>query len=273
MLTAPRALTALLLLASPLAASLTACSGDGPAYDQKLASYPFEKAHEATLPDGNRIAVGSRTGHDVTVQWGDGDGWSTPQEVATHALWTHDLTVKERKGTVSISADFWEQKVLDDDYSPLKTVVLVCRDHVCKQAPAPKQLSFAYPSDDGTLVSFGLDEQRMGFWEDGNFRTQEISGLPKEFGVRVADDGSFLAIGARQVGSLCHYDLYAAPRGSVAFTLAAEGPGFPDRKPCYAYAPDIDENDGDRVSVQVDSAPHPLVFSRNDGQWKVETAS
>lgn len=253
-----------------LVASLSACNGD-PAYDQSLAPYGFEKVHEATLPGGDRIAVGSRTGHDVTVQWGDGDGWTTPAVVARRSsLWTHDLTVKERDGTVAISADFWEEKELDDDYAPHSSAIVVCRNRACAEAPAPKRLATAQVADDGTLVTYGLDAHRVGFWEDGAFRSAAIAGLPASFAVRAVPDGTFLAVGARAAAGLCHYDLYAAPRGSVAFSLTARGPGFPDPKPCTPYSPDLDLDDADRVSVYVDSAVDQLVFVRTDDGWAAQ---
>lgn len=261
--TPTRALASLLLLAAPLAA----CDSDGPAYDHELASYGFEKAHVARLPGGERLAVGSITGHDVTVQWGDDDGWTAPQKVADDPLWTHDMTLREHAGTAAVGVDFWTQKKLDDDYAPRRTRILVCRDHDCAEAPRPKQLSSAHVSRDGTLVSFGVDRSRTGFWEDGAFRTMAVSGLPSQSAHQPVADGSFLAIGAREEGQLCHYDLYAAPRGSVDFTLAARGPGYPDAKPCQAYSPDPDPHDPDRVGVYVDAAVDRLEFVRKDDEW------
>lgn len=263
----PRTLAALCLVVAPLGA----CDNGGPAYDHELAEHAFEKAHIEKLPGGERLAVGSRTGHDVTVQWGDGDGWTAPEVVARDTtLWTHDLTVKERHGTVAISADFWEEKELDDDYAPQSSTIVVCRDHVCAEAPAPQRLATAQVADGGSLVTYGIDAQHMGFWEDGAFRTSAIVGLPASFALRAVPDGTFLAVGARLAAGLCHYDLYAAPRGSVAFSLAARGPGFPDRKPCTPYSPDLDPDDADRVSVYVDSSPDQLVFERAGREWTAQ---
>lgn len=257
---------ALLAAAAALTAPLVACSGDAVAYGEELADYAFEKAHIAKLPGGERLAVGSRTGHDVTVQWGDGDTWTAPATVLEDALWTHDLTLREREGTAAVSVDFWDERELDDDYAPDHSRILVCRDHACAAAQKPRQLSSAYVSDDGSLVSFGLDRRKVGFWEDGEFRTDTIDG-PRVLAPRVTGDGSFVATAPRQVGDLCHYDLYLAPRGTADFSLAARGPGFPDGKPCTPYSPDLDDSDPDRVSVYIDSAVDRLEFVRKDGTW------
>lgn len=249
-------------------ATLAACSGNGnaPAYGEELADYAFEEAHIAKLPGGERLAVGSRTGNDVTVQWGDGDTWSAPETVLEDAQWTHDLTLREREGTAAVTVDFWEEQELDDDYAPDHSRIIVCRDHACAAAPKPRHLSSAHVSDDGGLVSFGLGSRTIGFWEDGDFRTDTIDG-PRVLAPRVTGDGSFVATAPRQVGDLCHYDLYVAPRGSADFSLAARGPGFPDGKPCTPYSPDLDGSDPDRASVYIDSAVDRLEFVREDGAW------
>lgn len=264
-----RMLSRTLAVAGLLVTPLVACDDGGPAYDQDLAHYAFEKAHVAHLPGGERLAVGSLTGHDLTVQWGDGDGWSTPQKVADEPLWTHDLRLREREGTAAISADFWEQEKLDDDYSPRRSVIVVCRDHTCSAAQHPEGLSSAHVADDGSLVDFGMSDHSVAFWEDGRFRTHSITGLPAERAIQTLPDGSWLATGARRAGDLCHYDLYAAPRATVAFSRVATGPGFPDAR-CRAYAPELEPGDPDRVGVYVDSSVDRLVFVRHDGAWRAD---
>jgi len=243
------------------------------AFDQPLARYAAERPKVRKLPDGGRIAVGSRNGHDITVQWrGPGAAaWSAPQRVQRQArFWTHDMSVKQAAGTIAIAPDFWRERILDDDYAPAFTTLTVCRDYVCEGSRRARELSGATIADRGRLVAFGFDERHLLRWEDGRgYRTPAITGMPMgDRRVRVMPDGTFIGVIGRWDGEQCHYVLYTAGRGSTSFRKEVETPGFYDHKPCLLASAHVAGRN--RVDVWIEIFDQDVSFRRTGSEWTVD---
>lgn len=242
-------------------------------FGEPLAHYGAQKAKVRKLPTGAQIAVGSRTGHDITVQWRDphGQTWSAPQVVQKEAkLWTHDISVRQKSGTVAIAPDFWTQRVLNDDYDPSFTSLVVCRDLQCAESRSSGWLTGATIAKDGSLVAFQTDDDHVLLWEDGRgYRTSVVNGLPKvERRVRMMPDGSFVGVAGRWDGKQCHYVLYAAGRGSTAFRKEVETPGVADERSCLFSS--VDVSGSNRVSVWLESLSDDVAFVRRGSTWSVD---
>jgi len=243
------------------------------AFGEPLAHYGAEKAKVRKLPTGGRIAVGSRTGHDITVQWRDPNGrtWSAPQVAQNEAkLWTHDISVRQKSGTVAIAPDFWTQRILDDDYDPSFTSLIVCRNLRCAESRSSGWLTGATLAKDGSLVAFQTDDDHVLLWEDGRgYRTSVISGLPKvERRVQMMPDGSFIGVAGRWDGSQCHYALYSADRGSTTFRKEAETPGVTDTESCLFAS--VEVSGANRVNVWLELLSDDVGFVRRGSEWSVD---
>ena len=243
------------------------------AFDQPLAHDGAEKPKIRKLPPGGRIAVGSRTGHDITVQW-NGSGtssWSAPQQVQRQPkLWTHDISVDQADGTVTIAPDFWSQRILDDDYAPKITTLTVCRNYWCDASRASDRLTSAAIADAGALVVFQTDDAHLLLWEEGRgYRTSTVTGMPKgDQRIRVMPDGSLVGVAGRWDGQQCHYVLYTAARRSTSFDEEAESPGFYDAKPCLLTGVDVAGRN--TVNVWIESLSDDITFHRDGSTWSVD---
>ncbi len=242
-------------------------------FDQPLAHYRAEKPKIRKLPDGGRIAVGSRTGHDITVQWRDpqGTSWSAPQQVQRQPkLWTHDTSVQQADGTVTIAPDFWSQRILDDDYDPKITTLTVCRNYWCDESRTSDRLTSAAIADAGGLVIFQTDDKHLVLWEEGHgYRTSTVTGMPKgDQRIRVMPDGSLVGVAGRWDGRQCHYVLYSAARRSTSFDEEVESPGFYDSKPCYLASADVAGKN--TVNVWIESLSDDITFHRDGSTWSVD---
>jgi len=242
-------------------------------FDQPLAHYGAEKPKIRKLPDGGRIAVGSRTGHDITIQWRDpqGTSWSAPRQVQRQPkLWTHDVAVDQADGTVTIAPDFWSQRILDDDYGPKITTLTVCRNYWCDESRASDRLTSAAIADAGSLVVFQIDDRHVLLWEEGRgYRRSTISGMPKgDQRIRVLPDGSFVGVAGRWDGHQCHYVLYTAGHRSTSFDEEVESPGFYDSKPCLLAGVDVPGLN--TVNVWIESLSDDISFRRHGSSWAVD---
>jgi hypothetical protein len=242
-------------------------------FDQPLAHYGAETPKIRKLPDGGRIAVGSRTGHDITVQWRDpqGTSWSAPHQVQRQPkLWTHDMSVDQADGTVTIAPDFWSQRILDDDYAPKITTLTVCRNYWCDASRTSDRLTSAAIADAGALVVFQTDDKHLLLWEDGRgYRTSTVTGMPKgDQRIRVMPDGSLVGVAGRWDGKQCHYVLYTAGRRSTSFEEKVESPGFYDAKPCYLASADVAGKN--TVNVWIESLSDDITFHRDGSTWSVD---
>lgn len=251
-----------------LGAALAGCGSPSVEYGEQLADYAAEKARIVKLPGGERLAIGSRTGHDITVQWGDGDSWTAPEEVYTERLWTHDINVEHAGGTVAISPDFWAEKELDDDYAPDHTALVVCHDHACAEPVVSEHLSSAQLDGEGSLVAFGTGTGALSLWERGEGTRQlKLEGLPAGSEVRLAPAGRFLGLAARNADGSCFFDLYESERGRARFTKVATTPGYPEPQ-CRPLSLDLDGDD--RAQTHVDSAGGNVPFVRDGDGWRVD---
>jgi hypothetical protein len=266
-----------LVVAAAAGGVITAQSAaPGLTFGHRLAHYDAEQPEIRTLPDGGRIAVGSRSGHDITVQWGEPqrDSWSAPRQIQREPkFWTHDITVRHSHGTVAIAPDFWVERVLDDDYAPKFTTLTVCRDYRCDGSRRSRRLSGTDFAEDGDLVTFGLDRKTILLWERGRgYRTTTIRGIPSgDRNVRVMPDGSFYGVAGRWDGQQCHYVLYTAGHRSTSFHRRLETPGFYDLKPCYLSGTQTAGNDA--VNVWVESLSDEITFRRNGSTWKLDSTA
>lgn len=242
-------------------------------FDHPLAHYAAEKPKVRKLPDGGRIAVGSRTGHDITVQWRDpqGTSWSAPQRVQYQAKrWTHDMSVRQAAGTVTITPDFWTEQILDDDYDPDFTTLTVCRNYWCDESRTSAWLTSATIAEAGRLVAFQKDERHFLLWEDGRgYRTTTVRGMPGgDQRIRVLPDGSFVGVAGRWDGQRCHYVLYTAGRRSTSFHQEVESSGFYDFKPCHLSSADVAGKD--TVDVWIESLSDDISFHRKGSTWTID---
>ncbi len=265
--------TARVVLAAVLALLATACGtspgADEPAYGQALVEHRFEKTHVVRLEDDVRLAVGSPDGHRIQVQWsrsGDAGDWSAPTTVDTDPLWTHDVRVTHRGGTVAIDPDWWRERVLDDDYAPHHTSQVLCRAFRCLPAHSSVDLSSTRFDAEGTFASFGLGDERVLLWTspDG-FRTSRLTGLGPEASIDLAPDGAFAGTQGRRSGALCVYDLLVTAPHETRFRRVASSPQVPG-PPCDASSIELGR---DRANVFVEGLRGGVDFRRTDGVWAV----
>jgi hypothetical protein len=238
---------------------------------------PFAK-HQAkvtirTLPDGGRIAVGSRTGHDVTVRWRapGASTWSAPDEIQrSRRLWTGAIPVDQRDGTVAIAPAWFFSRVGDGFQMASSESLTVCRNYRCGEPRKVNGAASTTISDDGHYVFFlDLNEEHVVVWEDGHgYRESAVRGISEpERQVLPLSDGTFVGVAGRWDGSLCRFVLYTADRGSTTFHKAFETPGFSDAKPCH---PSAEVKPNHVVNVWTDTVRENIQFRRSGTNWRLD---
>ena len=255
------------------AVGLLAACGSTPDDTGSLEPQAFQAATTTKLPGGGRVSVGSPDGHRVVAQWqAEGStGWSEPTTVYTEPeQLTHDISVTAARDTVAIDADFWTEKVLDDDYAPRHTAQVICREREC--APGHRTpdgtLSHTDLAASGRQASFELAGDDVLLWDDGTFSTETVVGLPEDASSEMFPDGSFGAIAPEAHGDACRYRLLTSTVGEAAYVSRAVSADHVAVQPCSISGIELTK---DTATVYVEDIADSVEFKRTgDDAWTVE---
>ncbi len=260
-------------VAALLVVALTSCGnlgGDDPYTDtlQRFRDAGGLKNKIIKLPGGDRFSVGSPDGHDLVVQRYDADSkaWSPPKTVATDRQWTHEVRVAHERDTVAISADYWHEQVLGEDYSPDHSVGVVCAGLDCSRAHTFAITTFAEISADGSFVSF-YDTAGFMTWSGGELSRERVTGLPSaQYEAYMAADASFRAVTGTRAGDGCRWTLSTTAPRDLHFTPQATSGVYPTEDPtCRPLAEDLGAQ---RVGAWVEPISGYVEFARDGEGWR-----
>lgn len=267
-----RARALVLLLASAFA--LAGCGSVDADYGEELAHEP---AVVIELEDGERLALSTPTDqHTLVAQWGDGDSWSTPQELyrdEENRITLGEPRISKANGTVAVGVDVWRATPSepggDGQGDELYTVLAVCHDLTCEDGKPARILSSPEMDGSGDVVTFAVDHDQLLVWRrEKGFATHPVSALPDAHSTVLLADGEIVGVASSKGEAGCVYELYVADQ-SLVFARVAATPPYPG----LCGIAGVDTKGSDRITVYAEAVEDDIAFARVDGTWQADVSA
>lgn len=231
------------------------------------------------LPDGRaQIAVSTRHGEFIDVQWRDPDGrtWSEPETVFSElGLEVSNVRVRVGGPTLALRAALRTTGTPDsgDDPSwvPSKTVFVVCRSGSCTTSDTFDGALDEAPqvAVDGRRVFLAAVDGTFVSWHDGGIESERPRGLPAdgdgEEQPLMAPDGSLRVVRGTSRPRGCDYRLFTSDPGGADFTEAARFLDTGDRRPRCSTT--LQTFSPDWIVVSEDDEYDVWFLARSGGAW------